>query len=174
MNVYILNVYRHTIFDPRNRNRYITHLQYTVLSPEDRAGVLIYPTMFYVSLSAEKLPARRHQTVASWTKGVNIFSKDLLVFPICTKNHWILILVSKPGLVTTSDKTNINNKPLLISVESLGLGPKALEEEEETIRQYLSEEWRTRMSPYCGGKTFQFSATQMRTMRPKKVRISNV
>lgn len=70
----------HTIFDPRNRNRYITHLQYTVLSPEDRAGVLIYPTMFYVSLSNKKLERR----VARWTKEVDIFSKNILVFPINT------------------------------------------------------------------------------------------
>ena len=156
----------HTIFDPRNR--YITHLQYTVLSPEDRARVLIYPTMFYVSLSNEKLPARR---VARRPKAVNIFSKDILVFPICENSHWFLIVVVKPGLVTTPDETNNNGEPLLIVLDSLG-GSKT--SAVKLIREYLAEEWRTRMSPSCGGQTFQFSAKQMRTIRPQKVRISTL
>ena len=154
----------HTIFDPRNR--YITHLQYTVLSPEDRDSVFIYPTMFYVSLSNEKLPARR---VARRPKAVNIFSKDILVFPICENSHWFLIVVVKPGLVTTPDKTNNNGEPMLVVMDSLGLSQDSAV---KLIREYLTQEWRT--SPSSGGQTFQFSAKHMRTIRPQKVRISTL
>ena len=154
----------HTIFDPRNR--YITHLQYTVLSPEDRDSVFIYPTMFYVSLSNEKLPAMR---LARWTKKVDIFSKTLLVFPICIGSHWFLIVVIKPGLVTSPDKTNIKGKPLLVVMDSLGLSQDSAV---KLIREYLAQEWRT--SPSSGGQTFQFSAKHMRTIRAQKVRISTL
>ena len=157
---------------------YLNYLQNEVLPPDDRAGVFIYSTMFFVSLTAdkknqEKLPARekRHLKVASWTKSVDIFSKNILIFPICTNSHWFLIVVIKPGLVTTPDETNNNGEPLLIVLDSLG-GSKT--SAVKLIREYLAEEWRTRMSPSCGGQTFQFSAKQMRTMRPKKVRISTL
>ena len=157
---------------------YLNYLKEQVLPPDDRDGVHIFSTLFYACLNSdkrnrEKIPARerRHLAVAGWTKSVNIFEKNLLVFPICTNSHWFLIVVVKPGLVGCPDEKNNNGEPSIIVFDSLG-GSKGTSV--RLIREYLAEEWRTRMSASCGGKTFQFSASQMRTMTPKKVRTSTL
>ena len=41
---------------------------------------------------------RRHSRVKSWTKNVDIFSKDFVVFPINEKAHWFLVGICFPGL----------------------------------------------------------------------------
>ena len=114
---------------------YLTYLHHQVLPPEDRAGVHMFSTMFYVRLTntdnklsqnSQKIlgqvkmtaAQRRHCNVASWTKNVNIFEKNLLVIPICEHSHWYLVLVVKPGLVTTPKESNMNGEPLIILLVS--------------------------------------------------------
>ena len=77
------------------------------LSEEDQSTVHIFSTMFYKSLttglkkksedSESELNAaeRRHAKVKGWTKNVDLFKKDILVFPICEHNHWYLVIAIK-------------------------------------------------------------------------------
>ena len=161
---------------------YLTYLHHQVLPPEDRAGVHMFSTMFYgrltntnnkLSKNSQKLQGqgkmtaaqRRHCNVASWTKNLNIFEKNLLVIPICEHSHWYLLLVVKPGLVTTAQETNNNGEPLIIVLDSLG-GTKSTAV--RYVREYLAQEWAVRYSQERG-QTFKFSSEQMKEVRPKKV-----
>ena len=153
-------------------NFYLSYLKEQVLPPDDRDGVHIFSTLFYACLNSdkrnrEKIPARekRHLAVAGWTKSVNIFEKNLLVFPICTNSHWFLIVVVKPGLIMCPDEKNNNGEPSIIVLDSLG-GSQGTSV--RLIREYLAEEWRTRMSP-SDGRTISFSEKQIKTLVPKKV-----
>jgi Ulp1 family protease len=37
---------------------------------------------------------KRHNRVSRWTKDVNIFAMDCLIFPVLKQSHWILALIS--------------------------------------------------------------------------------
>ncbi|XP_041924382.1 sentrin-specific protease 7-like isoform X2 [Alosa sapidissima] len=41
---------------------------------------------------------RRHQRVKTWTRNVDIFSKDFLFVPVNQESHWYLVVVCYPGL----------------------------------------------------------------------------
>ena len=161
---------------------YLTYLHHQVLPPEDRAGVHMFSTMFYgrltntnnkLSKNSQKLPGQgemtaakeRHWNVASWTKNINIFEKNLLVIPICEHSHWYLLLVVKPGLVTTAQESKNNGEPLIIVLDSMG-GTKSTAV--RYLREYLAQEWAGRWSQEQG-QTFKFSSEQMKEVRPKKV-----
>ena len=152
---------------------YLNYLKEQVLPPDDRDGVHIFSTIFYACLNTDKrhrdkIPARekRHLAVAGWTKSVNIFEKNLLVIPICEHSHWYLLLVVKPGLVTTAQETNNNGEPLIIVLDSLG-GNKTTAV--RYVREYLAEEWAVKLGR-DRGQAFKFSAEQMKTVRPTKVK----
>ncbi len=52
------------------------------------ADVYVYSTFFYT-----KLFSSGHQRVQRWSKGVDIFSKRLLIFPVHLQAHWCLAAV---------------------------------------------------------------------------------
>ncbi|KAL2080805.1 hypothetical protein ACEWY4_022658 [Coilia grayii] len=41
---------------------------------------------------------RRHQRVKTWTRNVDIFSKDFLFVPVNQESHWYLVVICFPGL----------------------------------------------------------------------------
>ena len=77
--------------------------------------------------------AKRHMRVRGWTKKVDLFSKDLLIFPICENNsHWYLVAAVRPGEVDG----------FIFVLDSLGGGrKKAL----ENIIEYLAVEWEAKV-----------------------------
>ena len=48
------------------------------------------------NVSAEQ---KRYLRVERWTKNVDLFTKDMVIFPICQESHWFLIIAVKPGLI---------------------------------------------------------------------------
>ena len=152
---------------------YLSHLKEEILPQDDREGIHIFSALFYACLNPEKrhrekIPDRekRHLAVANWTKTINIFKKNLVVFPICKDCHWFLILVVKPGMVAYPNQKNNGGEPMIIVLDSLG---RSQNQSVKMIREYLAEEWRTRMSPSCGGRIISFSEKQIKTIIPKKV-----
>ena len=63
------------------------------LIEEKFADVYVYNTFFYT-----KLLSSCHQGVQSWNKGVNIFSKRLLIFPVHLQVHWCKEQISYFGI----------------------------------------------------------------------------
>ena len=89
---------------------YLKWLFHEVLRPEDRATVHLFSSMFYKRLtstfkakdsSAQLSSAqKKHARVKEWTKSVNLFEKNFVVFPICEHNHWFLVIAIRPRLIT--------------------------------------------------------------------------
>ena len=82
------------------------------------------------SLSAK---AKRHMRVKGWTKKVDLFTRDLVIFPICENNsHWYLVAAVRPGKVDG----------FLFVLDSVGGSrKKAL----ENIFDYLESEWEAKV-----------------------------
>ena len=82
------------------------------------------------SLSAK---TKRHMRVRAWTKKVDLFSKDLVIFPICENNsHWYLVTAVRPG----------KEDGFIFVLDSLGGGRKrAL----DIIIDYLAVEWEAKV-----------------------------
>jgi len=164
---------------------YLTYLKYEVLQAEEKDSIHIFSTMFYKRLlqspkkNAKKVPhyetdqtlttaEKRHFRVAGWTKNVDLFSKDMVIVPICEHSHWYLVVVIKPGLINSAveseERTN-NGEPFVIVLDSLG-GTKT--SAVTNIQQYLRCEWRKKK---CAeeGDTEEFSfSSEMRTVRLRK------
>lgn len=64
--------------------------------------VHVFDTHFYDQLTKECVYGK-HNNVARWTKNVDVFKKQLIVFPVCKHQHWFTILVINPGVITVLD-----------------------------------------------------------------------
>lgn len=140
----------------------------------------VFSSFFYKQLSKRRaagedaiatIPDRhtRHQRVKTWTRNVDIFSKDFLFIPVNQECHWFLVLVCFPGLEQSrvepfspgSDviksgfglrsqtppectqkgcgKTTVLQRPVLLVMDSLKLSHH--ENVTRLIRDYLWAEW---------------------------------
>ncbi|KAI9244062.1 hypothetical protein BY458DRAFT_551733 [Sporodiniella umbellata] len=84
--------------------------------------------------------------LSKWTKGTNLFEKDLLIIPIAENHHWFLALILNPGacVQTRSDDTekhtsgHLNrHKSYIIVVDSLGGKQRHVR---KSLTNYLSRE----------------------------------
>ena len=158
---------------------YLTYLHENKLNKEDALNVYIFSTMFYKRMlmqspiksskdSFEKNPAlseaqKRHMRVRGWTKDVQLFSKDMIIIPICEHSHWYLVIVIKPGLITnaiSSEARRLKGEPFFIVLDSLG---EARTTSVNNVRSYLELEWKAKMV-----EEVDFSKKSMRTLWPIK------
>uniref|UniRef100_A0A8C9XVP7 Ubiquitin-like protease family profile domain-containing protein n=1 Tax=Sander lucioperca TaxID=283035 RepID=A0A8C9XVP7_SANLU len=66
----------------------------------------IFSSFFYKQLSRRRAAGEdillskhmRHQRVKTWTRNVDIFTKDFLFVPVNQEAHWFLVLICFPGL----------------------------------------------------------------------------
>ena len=179
---------------------YLTWLFHEVLRPEDRATVHLFSTMFYKRLTSThkakdsevqeaglSSAQKKHARVKGWTKNVNLFEKNFVVFPICEHSHWYLVIAIRPRLITlpvdSEERSiqvqpslfclslftlcfSIQGEPLFLVLDSLG-GTKS--GAVTNIRHYLAQEWAAKEAPRHPGRgEVTFTAREMRTLRPKK------
>ena len=63
---------------------------------------------------------KRHIRVKGWTKNVELFSKDMIIIPICEHSHWYLVIVIKPGLIVNapdSEARRLKGEPFFIVLD---------------------------------------------------------
>lgn len=116
---------------------YLTYLHTNNLNKEDAPNVYIFSTMFYKRMltqpsskslkpdSFEKNPSltsaqKRHMRVRGWTKNVDLFTKDMIIIPICEHSHWYLVIVIKPGLIVNapeSEARRVKGEPFFIVLD---------------------------------------------------------
>ncbi|EIE77647.1 hypothetical protein G6F55_007059 [Rhizopus delemar] len=91
-------------------------------------GIYVYTSFFFTKLKECKAPEEL-SSLSRWTRGVNLFEKDLLIIPVAEHKHWFLVLVANPGAcigsptVTGSrfDNGKIDKqKPYIMVIDSLG------------------------------------------------------
>ena len=157
---------------------YLTWLIHEKLPSEDRAGVHVFSTMFYKRLTLQhktnedsslNSAEKKHSRVKGWTKNLNLFEKNLIIFPICEHSHWYLVIAVRPHLVTLpldGDDREQQGEPLFIVLDSLGGNKSAAV---TNIRHYLAQEWRLKESSKNPDVDCpDFSSKMMKTIRPKK------
>lgn len=87
-------------------NFYLKYFMAKDISEEQRDRAFVFDTFFYECLAHQKhlkksmannlAPEwRRYHHVEKWTKNINIFEKDFLIFPINTKYKYIFFPSSK-------------------------------------------------------------------------------
>eukprot|EP00731_Ephydatia_muelleri_P028369 Em0020g13a len=107
-----------------------------------------------------------HDGVKSWTRHVDIFSKEYIVMPVCLRSHWFIAIVCFPekfesdnapdklevdsedvALSTqdllTANPTSSPTRPCIIVLDSLGIKRAAVL---KSIQSYLTEEWKVKRS----------------------------
>jgi len=83
------------------------------------SSITIFTSHFYSSLINDKLGVEH---VSGWMnfKSIDIFSKNILLFPICLDNHWSLIASLYPGPVSNDVHTLDNTSGgMMIHLDSL-------------------------------------------------------
>ncbi|KAJ0009568.1 hypothetical protein NQD34_001270 [Periophthalmus magnuspinnatus] len=133
----------------------------------------VFSSFFYKQLSKRRaageddvasVPDRhtRHQRVRTWTRNVDIFTKDFLFVPVNQEAHWFLVVVCFPGLEEPKHedfkpllvfcfqectlkgcrKTKVLKRPCLLVMDSLKLSYH--ETVCRLLRDYLQVEWEVR------------------------------
>jgi len=135
---------------------FIKSLQHKKMPPEKAARCHIFNSFFYEKLTnvrderseaADVRQKKAHQRVEKWTKGVNIFEKDFVFFPIHGNTHWSLMVLCHPGRVQDENAEDGEDMPLgarptpyLLHMDSMAGGHKSSVVAMK-IREYLAMEW---------------------------------
>ena len=87
----------------------------------------------------------RHMRVKGWSKKVDLFSKDMIIIPICENSHWYLVIVIKPGLILRDEEDMCADKgePCVLVFDSLGAGRSSAV---DSVREYLDQEWKAKVN----------------------------
>tara|TARA_B110000208_G_scaffold55705_2_gene73098 strand:+ start:3476 stop:6382 length:2907 start_codon:yes stop_codon:yes gene_type:complete len=136
---------------------FIKDLQYK-MKPEVAERCYIFNSFFYEKLTnvrdeqsepADVRQKKAHERVAKWTKGVNIFEKDFVFFPIHNNVHWSLVVLCHPGRVQQADVIDVDGasaslnqvpSPFLLHFDSMSGGHKTTFVSAR-LREYLAMEW---------------------------------
>ncbi len=118
--------------------------------------ILFFTSHFYSSLLNEKLGL---QHVSGWMQGrkLDIFSKDVLVFPINGENHWSLMVLYYPGLVRlpVDEGSTDNRTPIMMHLDSLKYHNGY--HTAKNIRTFLNWEWSKKKGSSGGAMFTEFS-----------------
>ncbi|XP_018100198.1 SUMO specific peptidase 7 L homeolog isoform X2 [Xenopus laevis] len=130
----------------------------------------IFSSFFYKCLTRKEiganesitaLPAaqRRHQRVKTWTRHVDIFTKDFIFVPVNENSHWYLAVICFPWLESAEyeerkelHSTSLYCKPPKETSNrgSVIVFNDRLEKEEDTIFDDSSSDDSNRLSPHSG------------------------
>ncbi|KAF9045652.1 cysteine proteinase [Hymenopellis radicata] len=104
-------------------------------------SVHVFSNFFY-----NKLKTEGYGKVKKWTKGVDIFTKDVLLIPVNEGKHWFLALIVDPGRSVeiddcerTSKDSSMQTRTLIITLDSVGYCHNALW---DRLGEYLLDEAR--------------------------------
>ena len=108
------------------------------ISRADQSNTHFFTTHFYTTLSELGVSA-----VQNWTqrKGINVFDKKMVFFPINKNFHWSLAVAVNPGAIL--GQTNLDDdQPLscILFFDSLRSHPKIAVAKK--IRNWLNAEWK--------------------------------
>lgn len=142
---------------------YLVYLLNEVCDRAIASKVHIFDSIFFEKMEKafdkDKVHADKRNLLTSWYDGIDIFTKDFLIFPICAHTHWFAVVVCYPWAVKptfsppiegngTSSETAVtgssngeDKQPCMIIMDSLRLRDRKVTLK---IRDFLDFEWRTR------------------------------
>ena len=71
------------------------------LSTDDLRKLFLYDTLFYKRTNVTSMAG----SSVNWTRNVDIFQKDLLLFPMGDDTHWWLMVAVRPGDIASNGTT---------------------------------------------------------------------
>ncbi|XP_022521102.2 sentrin-specific protease 7b isoform X1 [Astyanax mexicanus] len=162
---------------------YLKYLQQERADQEVASRSHIFSSFFYKQLTRKDniseeeaggtAQYRRHRRVKTWTRHVDIFSKDFLFIPVNQEAHWYLVVICFPGLLqaesvpwkslASSEASGTTNKPQLQDSSKPGSQGPTLSTEQ---RQTGSTEGPKRNSPDLPDCTVLSCQRQNVTRRP--------
>lgn len=153
---------------------YSAYLLYSICDTKTRQRVHIFDSIFYEQLTKvftkNKVDGNRFKQVRKWYRGIDLFKRDFIVFPICSSDHWSAIVVCYPRNVADcppgGPKEDAgDNQPGIIVLDSLNLSCSGLIEK---IASLIDFEWRVRCS-----SVKRFSVTDLKTHCPELPKQTN-
>lgn len=118
----------------------------TSVSPEVREQIHVFNSFFFSKIK----PLRRNpedevalKRASRWLKGVDIFSKDFLIMPVCEQDHWVLVIICYPANIPNSKNRSARNddiyEPAVLVLNSLpGYAPSV----KKSLNHFLRYQWR--------------------------------
>eukprot|EP01033_Poteriospumella_lacustris_P016720 gene16720-11963_t len=78
--------------------------------PSKRQRIHAFSCLFYAKLTETNKAEDAHALVAKWTKNVNLFALEYVLFPINMMNHWSLMVLTRPDLLVNweEEKENVD------------------------------------------------------------------
>lgn len=70
------------------------------VSQKNRDKIHLFNSFFYAkinSLRSKGDESESYKCVSRWLKGVQIFSKEFLIMPVCENDHWVLVIICYPA-----------------------------------------------------------------------------
>lgn len=115
------------------------------IDPEVRSRIYVFNNFFFSkikSLRNQQNDDEGLKCASRWLKGVDIFSKDFLIMPVCEQDHWLLIIICYPANVPKFSNRSLHNdelyEPAVFVLNSFqGLAPSL----KKTLNRFLSHEW---------------------------------
>lgn len=104
----------------------------------------------------------------SWTKKVDIFSKQFLVFPVNEGMHWKLYITCFANNVVTDKWDSPEHYPRIVSLNSLKSN-RYLRKNAKNIRAYLSKEYESRTK-----EKIEFTEKNMKVIEMKVAKQKNM
>uniref|UniRef100_A0A3P9J8R9 Ubiquitin-like protease family profile domain-containing protein n=1 Tax=Oryzias latipes TaxID=8090 RepID=A0A3P9J8R9_ORYLA len=110
----------------------------------------IFSSFFFRQLSRRRTGApppspyrhRRHQRVKTWTRHLDIFTKDFLFVPVNQDCHWFLVVICFPGLEEPRQEQLESGEPCILVMDSLKTSSH--DGVCRLLRDYLQVEWEVR------------------------------
>lgn len=131
---------------------YLNYLKTKLVPHEISSRVQLFDSFFYSQIAktyTEKINPQNVKKLRQWFVDIDIFRKDYLIFPICKRNHWFVIIVCHPMAVRAlgeddDDEVDVIDvetvkKPTIIILDSLRIIDPSLSLK---IRDFLDYEWR--------------------------------
>ena len=163
----------------------IKKLWFEEMKQEDRDRCHVFNSFFFEKLSNrdfekeignsswEKQKAA-HDRVGKWTRGVDIFKKDFVFFPIHANSHWSLVILCHPGKVKSGSINLLDGsfddsgtQPTFLHLDSMSGGHNT-KRTVAKLREYLAMEW-LRVNPKEADKYMDTQDTNLLHFNDKEM-----
>lgn len=122
------------------------HLE-TEVSDDVKRQIHVFNSFFFSKIktiaNSEDGDMKTLKSASRWLKGVEIFTKDFLIIPICDRDHWILVIICYPGNQPIYTNRSLNDEclyePAVFVLNSIpGSTPKL----KKTLNRFLQHQWK--------------------------------
>ncbi|KAF2663323.1 hypothetical protein BT63DRAFT_430508 [Microthyrium microscopicum] len=124
---------------------------------ESGAKVFAHNSHFYVALTGDGTGTKiQHQAVARWTKDVNIFEQDLVVFPVCQHMHWFMAIAKfPPNLFSDYTIPDSQEPPPKVTIYTLDPLGHLHQDVTKNLKEYLIAEAKDKLGKDLDRKILQ-------------------